>query len=455
MKPGRLRASPATTIALAITFLIAAGCAETPQSKTIQFAPPIAPPPTGDLIDSRFAATATVLPDGRVLIAGGVASEGSNSAAVELYDPTTGAFTRTGSLSTGRAYHTATLLKDGHVLVAGGLGVDGQPVAAAELYDPATGTFTTTGSLQQARYDFTASLLPNGKVMIAGGNTSTMVSTNLDTAELYDAATGAFSATGNVTRYYDPSAGKFYYQGKMIEARAKHSATVLKDGNVLIAGGAEQATAELYDSSNGKLLPTGPMNYVRREHRATLLQSGDVLITGGVDGNGQVLATAELYDPATRKFTLTTAAFPTRGTNLNEGRSQHAAALLSNGQVLIAGGTGPKSTSRTAELYDPARGSFSCVGGSGAAFGMPCAPSMNEYRSYAMYALLPNGEVLIAGGYNFHMGPTHNVMAAQANLGGSNLPFSMLWSAEVYNPASGTFVSTVSIAHAHFGNPPQ
>jgi hypothetical protein len=229
----------------------------------------------------------------------------------------------------------------------------------------------------------------------------------------------------------------------------------MRNGNVLVAGGEDahgtaQASAEVYDSASGKFLAAGPMKFSRSEHRATLLPNGDVLITGGVDSKGQVLATAELYNPATRKFTLTTAAFPAGGTDMKEGRSQHAAALLSNGQVLLAGGTGSKSTSRSAELYDPSRGSFTCIGGSGGATGMPCAGSMTDYRSSALYALLPNGEVLIAGGYNFHMGAAHNVMAAQGTLGGVGVPFSVLWSAEVYNPASGTFVSTVSIAHAHF-----
>jgi hypothetical protein len=439
-------------LAVAFAFLLVPGCA---QSKTIQFAP-VAATPTGDLIDSRFAASATVLANGQVLIVGGVANDNSTSAEAELYDPATGGFTRTGSLSSGRAYHTATLLKDGRVLIAAGLGTDGQPVAAAELYDPDSGRFSTTGTMLQARYSCTASVLPNGKVLMTGGGTTTLTSTNIDTAELYDPATGTFSATGNVTRFYDPSIEKFFYKGKMIAARAKHSATVLRDGNVLIAGGEDahgtaQASAEVYESASGKFLPAGSMKFTRREHRATLLPNGDVLITGGVDSQGQVLATAEIYSPATRKFALTTAAFPGTGTNMNEGRSQHAAALLANGQVLLAGGSGTKSTSRSAELYDPARGSFTCIGGSGGATGMPCAGSMNEYRSSAIDALLPNGEVLIAGGYNFHMGAAHNVVAAQGIAGGANVPFSVLWSAEVYNPASGTFVSTVAIAHAHFG----
>jgi Galactose oxidase, central domain len=453
MKPGKAR----QLIAVAVALLVAAGCASS--EKTIQFAPPVAGPPTGDLVDSRYAATATVLTDGEVLIAGGVASENSTSAEAELYDPATGAFRRTGSLSTGRSYHTATLLKDGRVLIAGGLGASGHPVETAELYDPASGTFTTTGSMLKARYDFTASLLPSGKVMMAGGATATLTTANLATAELYDPATGTFSATGNVKRYYDPSIDKFYYEGQMVAVHAEHTATVLKNGDVLIAGGedahgAAQAAAEIYVASSGKFVGVGPMNFARREHRATILRNGQVLITGGVDKQGGVQVTAELYNPATRKFTLTTAAFPGEGTNMKEARAQHTAVLLRDGRVLIAGGTGAKSTIRGAELYDPSRGTFTCVGGGGAAYGMACSPSMNEYRNYAADALLPNGEVLIAGGYNFHMVQARNISSAQSTIGGTNAPFSVLWTAEVYNPASGTFVSTVRIAHAHFGGAP-
>ena len=447
----------AVFLAFAIAILVIAGCADSQQGKTIQFAP-VAPPPTGDLIDSRFAATATVLANGQVLIVGGVASENSYTASAELYDPNTGGFVRTGSLSIGRAYHTATLLRDGRVLITGGIGADGQPVSASELYDPASGKFSATGKMLETRYDFTATLLPNGKVLLTGGDTTTLTTTNLDSAELFDPATGTFNGGGNVTRYYDPSADKFFYKGKMFAVHGKHTATLLKDGNVLIAGGGDaggtaQAIAEIYDSASGKFVKAGPMNFARQEHRATLLLSGDVLITGGVDNHGQVPAAAEIYNPATRKFTLTTAAFPGSGTNLSQGRYQHAAALLPNGQVLIAGGSGQKGTSRSAELYDPSRGSFTCVGGSGSADGTQCPQTMTDYRSLAVDTLLPNGEVLIAGGYNFHMGPSHNVIAAQGTIGGASVPFSVLWSAEVYNPGVGSFVSTVSLAHAHFGGP--
>ncbi len=440
-----------------IAITVFAGLAGAQQGKTYQFAP-IAHNPTGDLIDSRFAATATVLASGQVLIAGGVASENTYTASAELYDPNTGGFTRTGSLSIGRAYHAAALLKDGRVLIAGGLGSDGQPVIAAELYDPSSGTFSATGKMLQARYNFTATTLPNGKVLIAGGDSSRETTTNLDTAELYDPTTGNFTAGGNITRFYDPSVDKFYYKGKMIAAHGKHTATPLRDGSVLIAGGGDSAgtaqrAAEIYDSRSGKFIPVAPLNFARQEHRATLLPNGSVLITGGVDDHGQVLASAEIYDPSTHKFSLTTGAFPATGSNMSQGRYEHAAALLPNGKVLVAGGGSGAATSNSAELYDPSRGSFTCIGGNRGA-GAPCLGTMNDYRNDALDTLLPNGEVLIAGGYNFHPGTAHNVAAAQSITGSASVPFNVLWTAEVYNPAAGRFVSTVSIAQAYFGTPP-
>jgi Galactose oxidase, central domain len=445
----------AIIFAAAFIAMMAAGCGASQPSVT-RFKP-VGTAPTGDLIDSRFAATATMLQTGQVLVVGGVASEGSASASAELYDPAAGAFARTGSLSVGRAYHTATLLADGRVLVAGGLAVSGQPVAPAEIYDPSTGKFSVTGRLTDPRYNHTATLLHNGKVLIAGGDSTSEHTTNLDTAELYDPASGTFAATGNVERFYDPSVEKFFYQGKMNAAHGKHTATILSDGNVLIAGGGNaagdaEATCEIYDAASGKFRPTGALQTARESHRATLLQNGDVLITGGTDSTGHVLASAELYDPATSRFRLTTAAFPGTGTNMIDGRYEHTATMLTDGRVLIAGGGDSHAIVNTAELYDPSRGSFSCVSGGAGANGTQCSGSMTEYRDFAAAVALPDGEVLIVGGYDFKLGVARNPVAAQGTIGSSSVPFAVLWSAEVYNPAAGTFVSTKSIAHAHFAS---
>ena len=148
--------------------------------------------PTGSLDTGRVFHTATLLPNGMVLVAGGIEGD-IYLASAELYDPATGNWSPTGSLITGREFHTATLLPNGKVLVAGGRGSDFVELASAELYDPATGTWSATGSLNTARYDHTATLLPNGMVLVAGGKPD-----ELDSAELYDPATGTWSATGSL-----------------------------------------------------------------------------------------------------------------------------------------------------------------------------------------------------------------------------------------------------------------
>ncbi|MGH7934550.1 MAG: Kelch repeat-containing protein [Candidatus Binataceae bacterium] len=444
----------ACALAVALAMMAAAGCAGPARKQSS--APPGPPPPRGRLYDSRFAATATLLPNGTLLIVGGVAQEGAAGSTVEIYDPSTGGFTLTDSLLTGRAYHTATLLPNGKVLICGGIDAHGMPVRTSELYDSAKGKFVPTGNMLQARYDHTATLLKDGKVLITGGDITTNGVTNIDTAELYDPATGEFSAAGNITRFYDPEANKFYYQGKMTAARGSQTATLLENGDVLVAGGGNaggtaQNSAAIYDHSTGKFTTTGNMNYARQQARATLLRNGQVLITGGLDQNGHVLNAAELYNPATHKFTLTTVAFPGTGGNMTAAREEHTATLLGNGEVLIAGGANAQYVLATAELYDPSRGSFSCVGGRYDGPGSPCNKTMADYRNYATATLLANGEVLIAGGYNFTLSNARNPLAAQASLGGATVPFRLLDGAEIYNPAAGEFSSTMAIVAARYG----
>src|SRR4051812_39514257 len=135
--------------------------------------------PTGSLNTARDSHTATLLPNGMVLVAGGF---GPVRASAELYDPASGTWMPTGSLNTARAQHTATLLPNGMVLVAGGFDSNVNVSASAELYDPASGTWTPTGNLNMARTSHTATLLPNGMVLVAGGFG---VSGDLASAELY------------------------------------------------------------------------------------------------------------------------------------------------------------------------------------------------------------------------------------------------------------------------------
>jgi hypothetical protein len=289
---------------------------------------------TGSMNDVRQNHTATLLNNGIVLIAGGQGAGGVVLASAELYDPTSGTFTLTGSLNTARQHHTATLLNNGKVLIVGGQADAGNSLATAELYDPATGTFTPTGSLNTARTYSTAALVNNGKVLIAGGDDVTSSGGSaLGSAELYDPATGVFTATGNLNT-----------------ARSVHTATLLNNGMVLVTGGGGTGTngtvilasAELYASPTGTFTSTGSLNNGRANHTATLLNNGTVLVAGGF-GAG-FLTSAELYEPTTGTFTVTG--------SLNQARDSHTATLLNNQTVLIAGGFLYPSEIASAELYE-------------------------------------------------------------------------------------------------------
>ena len=281
-------------------------------------------------------------------------------------------FTYTGMMTTARSGPTATLLNNGKVLVVGGTSDLNTLLASAELYDPATGTFSATGSMSTARSLQTATLLPSGKVLVCGGVLAANGSGTEASAELYDPATGTFSPTGN-----------------LITPRSNHTATLLPNGKVLIAGGANGSvalnSAELYDPSTGVFTATGSMNQEHVAHTATLLNNGKVLIAGGYNAGWVTTATAELYDPTMGLFTLTG--------NMTAAVAFHTATLLNDSTVLIAGGMsepyqGPFPWTTSAELYDPSRSVFTPTG------------SLNTSRANAAAVLMGTGEVLIMGGSN-------------------------------------------------------
>jgi hypothetical protein len=316
---------------------------------------------TGSLHSYVGYMSASILPGDKVLVAGGWGLSGGDTGA-EVYDATTGVFSRTGALQAGRYNNATVALSDGRVLFAGGVGSINTTLASAEIYDPASGSFATTGVMNSQRSQASGILLADGKVLIAGGRS--VGSGVMASAELYDPVSGTFSATGS-----------------LITARSDASAVRLANGNVLIAGGygitnAYLGSAEIYDPVSGTFAATGSMIQPRVLARAVLLPSGSVFISSG--GNPSSLAGPEIYD-------ATSGSFRAAG-QMASLRAQPSVALLPDGRVLVAGGYASGGSFATAELYDSATNTFA-----------PAA-SMLTARSDAVTATLAGGRVLVAGG---------------------------------------------------------
>lgn len=366
--PGRSGAATlGRAVALGVLTLVA--CVGTAEAQGGQFAP------TGSLVYQRSGHTATLLDDGKVLVVGGIWGRiYYPSILPELYDPATGTFTAFGTDPVQRLLHTATLLRNGKVLVAGGLAYDNmgmRTTATALLYDPATRTFTPTGSLLAPRAFHEATLLSDGRVLITGGNDWSSGDPYAST-EIYDPATGTFSASTSLT-----------------VGRRRHVAVPLAKNKVLVAGGEVLAngmymaiaSAEVLDLSNGRVAILA-MNFQRSGLTATTLRDGTVLLAGGGVANG------EIFDPSVAPA----GGFHTTGP-MSANRALHSAVRLPSGKVLVAGGqafggwyTWPI---QTAELFDPATGTFTAL------------PNMAEARAAFTAVLLQNGKVLVAGGTPF------------------------------------------------------
>jgi hypothetical protein len=270
-------------------------------------------------------------------------------ASAELFDPKTGTFSPTGAMTTPRENHTATLLRDGRVLIAGGNDNGDHAVASAELYDPKTGTFSPTGSMLTARGYHTATLLTDGRVLIAGGDPSNNnYSSLIGSAEIYDPKTGTFSATGSLVTTRAFHAATLLADGRVLLAGGQGG-----------PGTPELASAEIYDPKTGTFTATGSMTYPRTliYNAAALLSDGRVLIAGGGGDytDREFLASTELYDPQSGTFSMTG--------SMSDARTWETATPLRNGLVLVAGGYGDLAPLASAELFDPKAGTFSPAGG--------------------------------------------------------------------------------------------
>jgi hypothetical protein len=313
------------------------------------------------------------------------------------------------AMTSPRANAAAIRLRDGRVLICGGTatGEVGGVLASAELYDPAARSFTPTGAMTVARAGQTITMLRDGRVLLTGGVQNAGFRSQLASAEIYDPGAGTFSATGS-----------------MATPREGHTATMLRDGRVLIVGGSGNGvstlgSAEVYDPSSGTFSAAGHLNQPRVAHVAALLGSGKVLIAGGGRGGmpGGYISydTAEMYDPATRSFTAMRA-------HMTSDRVGAAAIKLNDGRVLIVGGkSGRVVTSRhpnlfsltplnTAEIFDPEAGTFIRTGDMRAPHYLPTA------------TMLDNRNVLVVGGWTIK-GP---VVVGMRN-------------AEIYRPETNLF----------------
>jgi hypothetical protein len=318
---------------------------------------------TGSLNIFRSSHTATLLPNGKVLVAGGNGSGGNPINSAELYDPVSEIWTTTGSLHLSRSGHAAVLLGNGKVLVVGGMGAE----SSAELYDPASGQWTVTGNLRSPKA--LPSVIANpGLVVLTTGK---VLAVGAGSAELYDPASGTWAVTG-------------------VPNTMGNAATLLQNGKVLLfaqvqGSGSQVARAELYDPTSGSWSLTGSPNPIDHFYAPTLtlLPNGKVLAFGGQSG---APGGAELYDPASG--TWSSAGF--QGIRRQFG---HTATLLSNGVVIVVNGRATSLPTNQVDLYDPTSRTWS----NGPTAG---------FREFHTATLLTNGKLLVAGG----LGPANAVL---------------------------------------------
>lgn len=352
--------------------------------------------PLASTATDRRGHTTTLLQNGKLLVAGGVDKNGNVLASTEIYDPTTNIWTSSGIMPDARSEHTAVSLPSGIILISGGRNASNSALASAELYDPASNRWTSAPHMPTTHAYHTATLLNNGTVLVAGGDNITTI----DSAELYDPVSNSWSYAGSMTtprsnhtavllangtvfvaggsnlestELYNPQTNTWTPATSMTIKRTHHTATLLPNGKVLIAGGTlSNGESELYDPGTDSWSSAGLLGNSRVRHSATLLPNGKLLVTGG-HSLSQTYTSAELYDPATNSWSDIG--------DMAVERFSHTATLMPDGRIILIGGPGIK----LAESYDSAVGSWTAT----------ASMTMTVSSGWGTMTLLADGKVLV------------------------------------------------------------
>ena len=332
----------------------------------------------GAMIHSRVDHSATLLPDGRVLVVGGMDAAFMPLRTAEVFDPQTNEWTNAGEMRQARTEHSAALLEDGRVMVTGGMNENLETIGTTEIFDPETGDWSEYESMRTMRRGHYTLSLHDGRVAVVGGVGQTLGGLGI-LANIV--AVGALIST----EIYDPETDTWSQGSDMREGHSGGLAVVLKDGRVLVAGGYNQsealASSEIFDPLANEWMRTASMARKTFANTGTVLDDGSVLFTGGFGmsrSKGGIIPGSEVFDPITNEWR--------RAPDTIHGRMGHTSTLLPDGRVITLGGSIASGPVNTGEFMDPDTWTWTDIS------------PMTVERSGHTATLLLDGRILVAGG---------------------------------------------------------